>query len=91
MSATLTDTYILAPRQYGTCWSWTVSGGVLGDRRTHSSFGSAVNDRQAYSSAVIAHTFDPITAISLGLITIPELRGHYPDGFIALLEMLKPQ
>ena len=87
-SVNLDEVYILATGQSGPCWTWKNSPSGFHSKQQHPSYSQAMQ-AQGYSQGVIYHTLDPISAIVLGLITVDELRGFYPSGFTALLDMLK--
>ena len=68
-------------------WAWDYSYGSLNKKERFSSLSAAVSSG---SQPCITTTIDPITAVQLGLVTVDELKGQMPDGFVALLHLLKP-
>ena len=68
-------------------WTWDYNGGVFTNKQMHLSLSAA---SYAGSQPAVTTTVDPLTAIRMGLVTVDELKGYYPDGFVALLHLLKP-
>lgn len=84
------DFYILAPNKDGKVWCWRgYPGGIISDKREHNNFSECMYTRGIAGRLASFHFLDPVTAISFGLIAIEELTGRYPEGFIALLNLLK--
>lgn len=70
-------------------WSWEMGPSGLFNGKKYANYRTALSDNSW--QPMVTHTIDPITAVLLGLVTIEELQGSLPDGFIALLNLLNPK
>ena len=82
------EIYILSTTPTGPAWTWQNSPSGFHNKRKHAGYSHAYQSLGHWQAAIVHH-IDPISAIVLGMMTIDELRGFYPSGFTALLDMLK--
>lgn len=65
-------------------WTWEFNGGICSNRQL-----LPIAAAYAMYQPTLFHHIDPITAVVRELVTVEELEGHYPPGFVSMLQLLK--